>query len=52
MTACLPTPTKKRGRADKILANLEANDLDADAPKIVRRSRKKLSDIPGQMTLF
>ena len=39
-------------RADKILANLEANDLDVDAPKIVRRPRKKLSDIPGQMTLF
>ncbi len=39
-------------RADKILANLEANDLDVDSPKIVRRPRKKLSDIPGQMTLF
>ena len=39
-------------RAEKILANLEANDLDVDAPKIVRRPRKKLSDIPGQMTLF
>ena len=39
-------------RAGKILANLEANDLDVDAPKIIRRPRKKLSDIPGQMTLF
>ena len=39
-------------RAEKILANLEANDLDVDAPKIVRRPSKKLSDIPGQMTLF
>ena len=39
-------------RAEKILENLEANDLDVDAPKIVRRPRKKLSDIPGQMTLF
>ena len=39
-------------RAGKILANLEANDLDVDAPKIVRRPRRKLSDIPGQMTLF
>ena len=39
-------------RAGRILANLEANDLDVDAAKIVRRPRKKLSDIPGQMTLF
>ena len=39
-------------RAGRILANLEANDLDVDAQKIVRRPRKKLSDIPGQMTLF
>ena len=41
-----------RSTAEKILENLEANDLDVDAPKIVRRPRKKLSDIPGQMTLF
>ena len=39
-------------RADEILRNLEANDLDVNAPKIVRRPRKKLSDLPGQMTLF
>ena len=39
-------------RADEILRNLEANDLDVNAPKVVRRPRKKLSDIPGQMTLF
>jgi DNA mismatch repair protein MutS len=39
-------------RAQRILENLEANDLDVDAPKIVRRPRRKLSDIPGQMTLF
>ena len=39
-------------RAGKILANLEANDIDVDAAKIVRKPRKKLSDIPGQMTLF
>ncbi len=39
-------------RADQILKNLEANDLDVDAPKIVRRPRKKLSDLPGQLTLF
>ena len=39
-------------RADQILKNLEANDLDVNAPKVVRRPRKKLSDLPGQMTLF
>jgi len=39
-------------RADQILRNLEANDLDVNAPKAVRRPRKKLSDLPGQMTLF
>ena len=39
-------------RADQILQNLEANDLDVNAPKAVRRPRKKLSDLPGQMTLF
>ena len=39
-------------RADEILRNLEANDLDVNAPKVVRRPRKKLSDRPGQMTLF
>ena len=45
-------PAEVVDRAGKILENLEANDLDVDAPKIVRRPRKKLSDIPGQMTLF
>ncbi|MDO5319371.1 MAG: DNA mismatch repair protein MutS [bacterium] len=39
-------------RADQILRNLEANDLDVNAPKVVRKPRKKLSDLPGQMTLF
>ena len=39
-------------RADQILKNLEANDLDVESAKIVRRPRKKLSDLPGQMTLF
>jgi len=45
-------PAEVVDRAEKILENLEANDLDVNAPKIVRRPRKKLSDIPGQMTLF
>ena len=39
-------------RATQILKNLEANDLDVESAKIVRRPRKKLSDLPGQMTLF
>lgn len=39
-------------RAGKILANLEANELDVDAQKLVRKPRRRLSDIPGQMTLF
>ena len=48
--AGLPQAVVKR--ADQILQNLEANDLDVNAPKIVRRPRRKLSDLPGQMTLF
>ena len=39
-------------RAGQILANLEANELDVNAPKAIRRPRRKLSDLPGQMTLF
>ena len=39
-------------RASQILANLEANDLDVESQRIVRRPRRKLSDLPGQMTLF
>lgn len=39
-------------RADQILKNLEANELDVEAPKLVRRPRKRLSDLPGQMSLF
>ena len=39
-------------RASEILSNLEANELDVDSPRIVRQPRKKLSDLPGQMTLF
>ena len=38
------------GCATAILKNLEANELDVNAPKIVRKPRKKLSDVPGQMT--
>ncbi len=39
-------------RATVILKNLEANDLDVEADKMVRRPRRRLSDLPGQMTLF
>lgn len=39
-------------RAQVILRNLEENALDPDAPPIVSRPRKRLADLPGQMSLF
>jgi DNA mismatch repair protein MutS len=39
-------------RAAEILKNLEANDIDVNAPKAVRKPRRKLSEFPGQMTFF
>ena len=39
-------------RAEQILKNLEANELDVNAPKIVHKPRRKLSEVPGQMTFF
>ena len=39
-------------RASEILQNLEANDLDVNRPKAVKKPRKKLSELPGQMTFF
>ena len=48
--AGLPRPVVDR--AAQILANLEANELDIESAKAVRRPRKKLSDLPGQLTLF
>ena len=40
-------------RAAQILKNLEANEIDVNATqKVVRRPRKKLSELPGQMTFF
>ena len=39
-------------RAGEILRNLEASELEVDAPKIVKRPRRRLSDLPGQMMLF
>ncbi|MBO5751496.1 MAG: DNA mismatch repair protein MutS, partial [Kiritimatiellae bacterium] len=45
-------PQEVVGRATQILRNLEANELDVNSHKIVRRPRRKLSEIPGQMTFF
>ena len=40
-------------RATRILANLEANEIDVNAGgKSVRRPRRRLSETPGQMTFF
>ena len=48
--AGLPRPVTDR--AAEILRNLEANEMEIDAPKFVRRPRAKISDLPGQMTLL
>ena len=45
-------PSEVVERAKEILKNLEANEIDVNAPKVVRRSRRKLSELPGQMTFF
>ena len=46
-------PKEVVDRAAQILKNLEANEIDVNSPqKIVRRPRKKLSELPGQMTFF
>ena len=46
-------PKEVVDRAAQILKNLEANELDVNAPqKVVRRQRRKLSEMPGQMTFF
>jgi hypothetical protein len=39
-------------RAAEILRNLEANDLEVGAQKCARKPRRKLSEMPGQMTFF
>lgn len=39
-------------RAGEILKNLEANELDVNQPKTIRKPRRKLSELPGQMTFF
>ena len=46
-------PPEVVARAGEILKNLEANEIDVNAPaKAVRRPRKRLSELPGQMTFF
>ena len=46
-------PKEVVDRAAQILKNLEANELDVNAPqKVVRRPRKRMSELPGQMTFF
>ncbi len=46
-------PKEVVDRAAQILKNLEANEIDVNATsKVVRRPRKRLSEMPGQMTFF
>ena len=45
-------PQEVVDRASEILKNLEANDIDVNAQKAVRKPRRKLSEMPGQMTFF
>ena len=39
-------------RAEQILKNLESHEIDVTAQRSVRRPRRKLSELPGQMTFF
>ena len=49
--AGLPEEVVKR--ASEILANLEASEIDVSGQsRVVRKPRKKLSELPGQMTFF
>ena len=44
-------PQEVVDRASQILKNLEANELDVNGvSRVVRKPRKKLSELPGQMT--
>ena len=45
-------PQEVVDRAKQILSNLEANEIDVNAQKAVRRPRRRLSELPGQMTFF
>ena len=49
--AGLPPEVVKR--ASEILSNLEANEIDVDGyAQAQRKSRRKLAEVPGQMTFF
>ena len=39
-------------RAEQVLKNLESHEIDVTAQRTVRRPRRKLSELPGQMTFF
>ena len=45
-------PQEVVDRAKQILHNLEANEIDVNAQKVVRKPRRRLSELPGQMTFF
>ena len=45
-------PQEVVDRAQQILHNLEANEIDVNAQKVVRKPRRRLSELPGQMTFF
>jgi len=45
-------PTEVVERAKTILESLEASELDVSKPRIVRKPRQPLSDLPGQMTFL
>ncbi len=45
-------PAEVVERAKQILRNLEANEIDVNAQKTVRKPRRRLSELPGQMTFF
>ncbi|MCR5751161.1 MAG: DNA mismatch repair protein MutS [Kiritimatiellae bacterium] len=45
-------PQEVVSRANEILKNLEANEIDVNRQRTVRKPRRKLSELPGQMTFF
>ena len=46
-------PPEVTQRAAQILKNLEANEIDVNGTsRIVRKPRRRLSELPGQMTFF
>ena len=45
-------PREVVDRAGEILRNLESNDIEVNAQRAVRKPRKRLSEMSGQMTFF